>query len=258
MNTTDYQRASLTFRIDRAKKEAITASRPAPFTLNNARIPLDSRCQITDKESGESQNFALGVSCKTEIVGAERDIWTFPNADFKPIVSDTHVLTVKTYERAGMSVPLYPPSLGDQPERQLNTLEDAFDTLSLDVPQVDGELLEDSAVVVEQVLANRLLNAITTIETERYTAAIEYPVKTINANERDSVYQPDTGPVLFPDLSVEPQDLIAGMQLAYVAFNTSSWAEFIVRVPTPLTDEISVYHYSKSVRLDAHNQIIAL
>ena len=83
-------------------------------------------------------------------------------------------------------------------------------------------------------------------------------MKTINANERDSVYQPDTGPVLVPDLSVEPQDLIAGMQLAYVAFNTSSWAEFIVRVPTPLTDEISVYHYSKSVRLDAHNQIIAL
>ena len=48
------------------------------------------------------------------------------------------------------------------------------------------------------------------------------------------------------------------MQLAYVAFNTSSWAEFIVRVPTPLTEEISVYHYSENVRLDTHNQIIAL
>ena len=48
------------------------------------------------------------------------------------------------------------------------------------------------------------------------------------------------------------------MELAFVAFNTSSWVEFIVRVPTPLTDEISVHHYSESVRLDSLNQIIAL
>ena len=109
-----------------------------------------------------------------------------------------------------MSVPLYPPSLGEQPARQLNALEEAFDSLRLDVPQVDGELFEDPAAIVEQVLSNRLLNATTTIETERS------------------------------------------------AFNTSSWAEFIVRVPTPLTDEISVYHYSKSVRLDSLDQIIAL
>ncbi len=258
MRTTDFQHSSLTFRIDRAKKQAITNSKKAPYSLNNARIPLDCRCQITDKEGGESQEFALGVSCKTEIVGTERDIWTQPNADFIPIVSPTQVLLVKTYERADMSVPLYPPSLGEQPARQLNALDDAFDSLRLDMMQADGELFKDPAAIVEQVLANRLLNATTTIETERYTALIEYPVKTINANERDAVYQPDTGPVLFPDLTREPEDLLAGMELAYVAFNTSSWAEFIVRVPTPLTDEISVYHYSKSVRLDSFNQIIAL
>lgn len=258
MKTTDFQHSSLTFRIDRAKKQAITNSRKAPYTLNNARIPLDCRCEITDKEGGQSQTFVLGVSCKTEIVGVERDIWIQPNADFIPIVSRTQVMLVKTYERAGMSVPLYPPSLGEQPERQLNALEDAFDGLRLEVPQVDGELFEDPAAIVEQVLANRLLNAVTTIDTERYSALLEYPIKTINANERDAIYQPDTGPVLFPDLSLEPEDLLAGMELAYVAFNTNSWAEFIVRVPTPLTDEISVYHYSKSVRLDSLNQIIAL
>ena len=258
MKTTDFQHATFTFRIDRQKKQAITNSRKAPYTLNNARIPIDCRCEITEKDSGTSQEFILGVSCKTEMVGVERHIWTQPNSDFIPVASPTQILFVKTYERAGMSVPLYPPSLGEQPERQLSAIEDAFDSLRLDVMQTDGQLLEDPACIVEHVLANRLLNATTTIQTERYTALIEYPVKTINANERDAVYQPDTGPVLFPDLTREPEDLLAGMELAYVAFNVSSWAEFIVRVPTPLTDEIEVYHYSKSVRLDAHNQIIAL
>jgi len=87
---------------------------------------------------------------------------------------------------------------------------------------------------------------------------IEYPIKTINANGRDIVYQPDTGPVLFPDLLRDNNDLIEGFELAFVAFNSESWAEFIVRVPTPITEEVSVYHYSKKMRLDVRNEIIGL
>ena len=80
----------------------------------------------------------------------------------------------------------------------------------------------------------------------------------MNANERDWVWQPDTGPVLFPDLSREPEDLIGGFELAFVAYNKSSWAEFVLRVPTPLSEEISVYHYSKRVRVDCVNRMIDL
>ena len=39
---------------------------------------------------------------------------------------------------------------------------------------------------------------------------VEYPVKTMNANERDMVYQTDTGPVLLPDLSAETEKLFDG------------------------------------------------
>ena len=112
--------------------------------------------------------------------------------------------------------------------------------------------------IVGAVLDNRLINARTEIESDRYTAVIEYPVKTINANERDYIYQPDTGPVLFPDLNMDPDDLIGSFDVAFVAFNTPHWAEFIVRVPTPVSDEIEVHHYSRSIRLDARNVIIEL
>ena len=46
--------------------------------------------------------------------------------------------------------------------------------------------------------------------------------------------------------------------MAFVAFNATSWAEFILRVPTPLADGVSVYHYSKAVRVDSYNEIIEL
>mgnify|MGYP001219280070 CR=1 FL=1 len=51
-------------------------------------------------------------------------------------------------------------------------------------------------------------------------------------------------------------DLIAGMELAYSAFNCPDWIELLVRVPTPIADGISVHHYSRSLHLDAHNQMV--
>jgi hypothetical protein len=153
---------------------------------------------------------------------------------------------------------LYPPSLGAQPERQVSRIADTYDSLRISINYCDGEELASGADIVHAVLADRPLVARTALANERYSAVLEYPVKTINANERDTIYQTDTGPVLLPDLTREPGDLIKGMELAFVAFNVPGWAEFLVRVPTPVADGISVHHYSRPLRLDTHNMIIGL
>ena len=200
----------------------------------------------------------MGASCKTERVGVEQDIWIQPNADFVPILSQDRYLIVKTYEVANMGVPFFPPSRGMQPERQVGNVADAYENVRLDVRRVEGEILETPAQIVEATLdrSGPPLVARTVIEAGRYTAIIEYPVKTMNASERDLIYQTDTGPVLLPDFTREPDDLIAGLELAFVAFNCPQWAEFIVRAPVPVGDGIDVYHYSKSLRYETENQII--
>ena len=256
MKTVDFLRSFMTWRIDLLKKPPATVSHKPPSSLNNARIPLDCRCEILEKATGQSQEFVLGVNCKTERVGVDRDIWTEPNADFVPIMSSAHFMALKAFDRAGKQVPFYPPSRGMQPERQVGPLEEMFDSVRIDVTYCDGEILESAGQIVTAVLENEVLVARTEIENDRYVALIEYPAKSMNASERDDIYQPDTGPVLFPDLSREPDDLIAGFELAFVAFNCPDWAEFLVRVPTPISEEVSVHHYSKSVRLNTHNQII--
>jgi hypothetical protein len=258
MNAIDFSRSFLTFRVDVLKKPPVTVSHKPPFTLNNARIPLDCRCEIVEKRTGRAHEFVLGVSCKTERVGVEQDIWTDPNADFVPIMSREQFLLLKTFDRAGKQVMLYPPSLGVQPERQVGRIEETFDSVRFDVAYCGGEVLETADRIVEATLSNHPLVARTRIEGDRYTAILDYPVKTINANERDTIYQPDTGPVLFPDLSREPVDLIGGFELAFIAFNTPHWAEFLVRVPTQVAEGVSVYHYSRPVRLETDNQIIRL
>ncbi len=260
MQTVDFARSSLTFRIDYKKRPAETASHEPPSSLNSARILLECVCEIVDNETGTAQTFVMGASCKTEKVGVERDIWIEPNADFVPILSRDRYLIVKTYEVANMSVPFFPPSRGMQPERQTGYVADAYDNLRLDVRRVEGEILDTPAQIVEATLdpSGPPLVGRTVINETRYTAVLEFPVKTMNASERDFIYQTDTGPVLMPDFSREPDDMITGLELAYVAFNCPDWAEFIVRAPVQVGDGIEVYHYSKPVRYETENQVIRL
>lgn len=256
MQTIDFSRSFLTFRIDTKKKLPKTVSHEPPFSLNNARIQIECRCTVTEKASGASQRFVLGASCKTERVGVERDIWTEPNSDFAPIFSDDGFLNLKTYSQAGLDVELFPPGSGRQTDRQTGLLEEVFDSTRIDIVEVQGEPLESGEAIVEATLANVRLNARTLIESDRYLVALEYPVKTMNANERDVVYQTDTGPIVFPDLTADPDTMLSRLELTFAAFNCPEWVEFLVRTPTPVSEQISVQHYSKPVRFAAKNEVI--
>lgn len=256
MNLPDFSRSFVTFRIDALKRPPITASHKPPFSLNNARIQIECRCVVTDRATNDTQTFVLGASCKTERVGVERDIWTEPNADFAPIFSDRQFMHLKTYAKRGTDVELYGQA-ALQTDRQSGNVADAFDNARIDLVELDTVELKTAREIVEATLDNRILVARTTIETERYTATIDYPVKTMNANERDWIYQTDTGPILFPNLTREPDDLITGFELAFAAFNCPDWTEFIIRAPTTATPDVEVYHYSRPLRVDCVNQVFS-
>ena len=258
MNTFDFHRSFFTFRIDTLVKQPLTVTHKPPFSLNNARIPIECRCVVTEKATDQSQSFVLGASCKTERVGVEEDIWLEPNADFCPIFSDDRYLSLKTYSQVGTTMELFPPGSGSQSDRQSGLIDDTYDSVKIDMTECEGTPLDSAQEIVEAVLANQNLVARTELENDRYHALIEHPVKTINANERDWIYQTDTGPVLFPDLSVEPGEMLTSLELAYSAFNCPDWIEFIVRRVTPTTSDVSVYHYSDAVRCDSRNQMLRI
>ena len=255
----DFARSFVWWRSDRDKLPPATVTVPPPYALNNARVPLDCLCAVTDKATGRSRGFALGVSCKTEAVGAEDGIWPQPNADFKPVLSDDgEFMSLKTYDIVGRQLPLYIESLGMQPERQVVRVEEVFESARLDVERVEARPLETSAEAVEAILANRNLVARTLYGNRRYEVELEYPVKTVNANERDVLFQPDTGPVLVPGLDVEPTELIGSLELAFIAFHRFDWAELLLRVPVPVAEGVEVHHYARSVRIDCRNEMLVL
>ncbi len=258
MQAIDFHNSYLGWRIDWDVLPPDTASHRPPWALNEVRIPIECRCMVTEKASGASGEFVLGANCKTERVGVPKDIWTTPNADFVPIFTHDRFLMIKTYDHVGRRVPAYPPSLGEQPERQTGLSGETFVDVRIDIAKREGMLLDNANDVIRAVSDNGQLVARTEFEYERYLAVIDYPVRTINTNERDGFFQTDTGPLLFPDLSREPDELIEGMELAFSAFNSPDWIEFLVRVPSPLTDGLSVWHYSRSVRLDCRNTVVRI
>ena len=250
MNVLDFARSSITFRIDLDVLPPRTLSHQPPYAMNNARVQLDGRLTVTDRGSGRVHTFWLGVDCKTEQVGATRGLWLEPNADFVPIFSDDAFMHLKTFARAGLARPAHPPATGEQTDRLTTFIVDSFVEVHVDLVERDAERLTTGEAIVSAVLANDLLVGVHRLATDRYAATIEYPIKTINANERDVVFQTDTGPILFPDLERDPSDLLSGLDLAFTAANQFDWAEVIVRARTPVAEGVDVFHYARTVRLD--------
>jgi len=246
----EFARSTLLFRIDLDVLSPRTLSHKPPFAMNNARIQIDCVCRITERDGGRRQTFVLGGDCKTERVGAERDLFLEPNADFVPIFSDDSFMHIKTFARAGTHAQAYPPGSGEQSDRLTATIADTFVDVHLDLVEREGELLADGRAIVDSILANDLIVGIHRLSTDRYDVEIEYPARTINANERDIVYQTDTGPILWPDLNRDPADLLTGLELAFTAANAPDWAQIIVRGRTSIAEGVEVYHYANSIRVE--------
>ena len=73
----------------------------------------------------------------------------------------------------------------------------------------------------------------------------------------NDIYQVDTGPVAFPDLSQRHARHVDALSLAFVVFNAPHFADFVLEAPTRVGGE-QVYHYSKIVSLAAVNRLYAV
>ena len=63
--------------------------------------------------------------------------------------------------------------------------------------------------------------------------------------------QPATGTVIEPlAVTFDAGQTVIDLDLAFLAVNAPTWAEFIVNAPTALSADISVNHYSQPRRVE--------
>ena len=90
-------------------------------------------------------------------------------------------------------------------------------------------------------------------------AEIEFPIKTMNANDTHWQWQVDTGPIALLDFNADVDMHIKRLSPAFVAYNAANFAEFVVQQPvaSPETGS-SVTHYSRPVAFPAKTSVIAI
>ena len=259
---TDFYRSFVRFRIDLKTTQPRTISQQPPFTLNNARFPLECVCRITKRVGAvtETIEYVLGASCKAEQVYVRENIWHDPAADMCLIASVDEFLVIKSWDRNNRGVLLSPPTLGPQPERQAGKCAEAFTNMNLDLLETSGLLLSTTEDIVAAVLTNRPLVSQTEFSlADGSHVFLEYPVKVINASEREMFYQVDTGPIVVPDpTAFDGTHAISALRLAFIAHNPLDCTELLLNIPTEIAPGLSVNHYSKVMKLEAINRLIAV
>jgi hypothetical protein len=244
------------FEVDHQRATTVTAKQP--IAHNQVRISLECRCEVAGRDVATA-HYALTASCKTEKVAVERDIWMNPNADFCIASSNEEFLIFKRWQQCGIQIERESPEMATHEERQIGNCDDAWTAHNLDLEIVEARELASNDQIVEAVHRNRSLVSRTEFNlVDGRRILLEYPIKTINVSNRAGNYQIDTGPVLFPDLSIGHERFVGNFRLAYIAHNCREWAEFIVNVPTPIEGGPRVHHFSKPVRLDVKNTVLEL
>ncbi|NIA16455.1 MAG: twin-arginine translocation signal domain-containing protein [Nitrospiraceae bacterium] len=224
----------------------------APF--NSVRFWVESRTRIIDDESGAWTDYYQCGSCKSENTFAEQDLLKEGNYDFLPIMGRGLWLVFRRPVGVSESYRTVSPvdDLWGPPVLKLR--EDANATVLDTWETIRGA----TAAAVPIVTQTELANAETGLR-----AIIECPTKTMNISLDKTMYQVDTGPITFPDLTKRHDPMIDSLSLAFIAFNAPDFADFIIEQPTPVPTEdpaakCETYHYSKPFSLPAKNRVLAL
>lgn len=232
---------------------------------NNARIQVEARCVLKDTQKGTTEEYFLLASCKSEDTYGQGDLFTKPNYDFSAIFSRKDYRLIRQHASGSNNN----PSVGAIP--------DFFDDVVFHIqPGSHAQVLRESGDIVEATLKNRILVGRTelTLKDGKTQAILDYPIKTINVNDQKTLFQVDTGPLLYPNLDSPHTRTIDAFEHAFLAYKTFHLAEFISLQPTSLLDTVknvaererllplksvlSVNHYSAIRKSPAKNTLMAI
>ena len=215
---------------------------------NEVRFWVESRTRIVSEASGQSEDYVQVGSCKSEHTFARENLLHEDNYDFLPVFGPEWSVVYRRHADLRDSY------------REIRRSQEWWNGQQYRlIVGREVEELTSAAAVREATYAAVPIVAQTQVRNEEtgLQAILEYPVKTMNTNRDDDLYQVDTGPVAFPDLSQRRARHVEALSLAFVVFNAPHFADFVLEAPTRVGDE-QVYHYSQLVSLAAVNRLYAV
>ena len=220
---------------------------------NSVRFWIESRTILYDDNDDTTLVIYQCGSCKGEHTFAKQDLLIQDNYDFMPIYGGEDMLLLRRHAQArdtyrevrkvgtGWGDPIMRLHYGTT-VNELRTFEEIRDVTATDTP------LAAQTEITNKESGLRCL--------------MEYPIKTMNINIDESIWQVDTGPVAFPDLTKQFDPPVASIRLAFAVFNAAHFCDFVIEQPTSIVrdeqDLCKVYHYSDPVSFPATNRVLSV
>lgn len=214
---------------------------------NRVRFWIESRTRIIDPERAAAVDYYQCASCKSENTFAPKDLFHRDNYDFLPIFGPEDGVIFR--RKASLTAEY----------RQIRRSAEMWEGQDYKlVRSRKARLLTSNREIRQATDAGVPIVAQTEITDQRtrLRAIIEFPVKTMNIHDKRDLYQVDTGPVAFPDLSRRFPRPAEALSLAFVAFNAPGSADFVIEAPTSI-GEARVMHYSRLESLAATNRLFS-
>ena len=226
---------------------------------DEVRFQVESALDLVDERDGTSRVIYQCAACKAENTFDAKgpgDLIKQPNYDFIPALHGDEILIVRrgafigdVHDMPYTSFEKRNPSFGSftQYVRELPDVQrlDRFDRIA--------RATQEGLPIVGKTL---IRNPETDLRAE-----IQYPIKSMNIHHDPDIFQVDTGPVLYPDLSRRCETWAEQVTLAFVAYETrtTDHADFVLEAPTPIHHDgrevCRVMHYSRTVTCSAVNSM---
>jgi|AP45_3_1055517.scaffolds.fasta_scaffold30641_2 hypothetical protein len=220
---------------------------------NAVRFWIESRTILHDDTAGTQLVIYQCGSCKSENTFDKQDLLKQDNYDFMPIYGGEDMLILRRHVDARDRY------------RQLTKVKDVWGEPDFKLHYGKSVKELKSFEEIRDVTATDTPLAAQTEITNAETGlrcVMEYPVKTMNISIDNSVWQVDTGPIAFPDLTRRFEPAVDSVRLAFAVFNAADFCDFVIEQPTAvLRDEqevCRVNHYSHPVSFPAKNRVLSV
>lgn len=220
---------------------------------NSVRFWVESRLCLIDEINGQKEMFYQCGACKSEDTFAKENLFYKDNYDFTPVFGEEYgiIFRRKAYLNENYKTC---PRVEDMWKGQIYKLKEPDSVTLLDTNESIRNATHKGLPIVVQTTISFAATGL--------KAVMEYPVKTMNINDSRDIYQVDTGPVLFPDLSKRYNHFADSISLAFIAFNVCNSADFVIERPTPIyingENTCSIHHYSGILTLPADNKLFSI
>ena len=222
------------------------------WTENRVRFWIESRTRIVDTGRGVTLDYLQCGSCKSENTFAEKDLFHKDNYDFLPIFGPEDGVI---FRRKAWGNPDY-RQVRKAAEMWSGQVYKLVRPRKIRLLRTNREIRAATDAGTPIVAQTEINDAGTGLR-----AILEFPVKTMNIHDGRDLYQVDSGPVAFADLTQRYGRPAEALQLAYVAFNGPGSADFVIEAPTPIAaggrEVARVHHYSQLKSLPAVNRLFA-